>query len=213
MKVPVHCSCGRTLKVKAELAGRKIRCPQCQAVLRIPEAIAPSSQESDLELELAPTAVSSELPGIDIELPNEPDTYQFEAALEPEPIVPQTATAPPLPWIAPQSTAQRSQPATTIQIEPLPKRPAVRFISQVLRAIGIFLVIVGLLGFALCAFETMRTTEFMPLVHGAGWLLGLSFTAVFYFASAELLLFVCDLEARLFEISRNIIEVNQPNTY
>lgn len=55
----------------------------------------------------------------------------------------------------------------------------------------------------------MRTTEFMPLVYGTGWLLGFSIVAVFYVASAELLIFFCDLDARLFEISRNIIEVGQ----
>lgn len=36
MKVSTTCSCGRVLKVNSELAGRKVRCPNCQSVVRVP---------------------------------------------------------------------------------------------------------------------------------------------------------------------------------
>lgn len=211
MKISVLCSCGKALKVKSDLAGRKVRCPQCQEVLRVPESNSQTSDGFDLELEPTAASVGMELPSIDIDPPSEPDTYQFEAAPDPEPVVPPTATAPPIPSNAMPSPAMRSRHSRTIEIEALPKRPAVRFICVVLRLIGIVLVIIGLLGLAVCAYGTMRTTEFMPLVYGTGWLLAYSFTAVFYFAAAELLIFFCDLDSRLFEISRNIVEVSQPD--
>ena len=36
MPIPVRCSCGRTLAVKEEHAGKKVRCPVCRAVLEVP---------------------------------------------------------------------------------------------------------------------------------------------------------------------------------
>src|SRR5262245_61638395 len=38
MSVFLTCSCGRQHKVKAELAGKKIRCKQCGDTMRVPEA-------------------------------------------------------------------------------------------------------------------------------------------------------------------------------
>ncbi len=37
MPIPVDCSCGREFKVKDELAGNKIRCPDCRSILEVPE--------------------------------------------------------------------------------------------------------------------------------------------------------------------------------
>ena len=36
MPIPVHCDCGKSMKVKDELAGRKIRCPECKIVVVVP---------------------------------------------------------------------------------------------------------------------------------------------------------------------------------
>jgi len=36
MPIPVRCSCGKTLAVKEEHAGKKVRCPACRAVLEVP---------------------------------------------------------------------------------------------------------------------------------------------------------------------------------
>ncbi len=38
MPIRVSCDCGRATTVKDELAGRKVRCPGCQAVLDVPDA-------------------------------------------------------------------------------------------------------------------------------------------------------------------------------
>src|SRR5437016_990909 len=41
MAIPVACACGKQLKVKDELAGKKIRCPACQAAVTVPAAAPP----------------------------------------------------------------------------------------------------------------------------------------------------------------------------
>jgi hypothetical protein len=37
MPIPLTCPCGRALRIKDELAGRKVRCPACKDVLSVPE--------------------------------------------------------------------------------------------------------------------------------------------------------------------------------
>ena len=41
MPIPLKCDCGRSLRVKDELAGRKVRCPVCKSVLTVPQADQP----------------------------------------------------------------------------------------------------------------------------------------------------------------------------
>ncbi|MFO0864730.1 MAG: hypothetical protein U0744_08780, partial [Gemmataceae bacterium] len=36
MAIRISCDCGKTMAVKDELAGRKIRCPQCQDLIPVP---------------------------------------------------------------------------------------------------------------------------------------------------------------------------------
>jgi Flp pilus assembly protein TadB len=36
MAISLSCKCGRALRLKDELAGKRIRCPQCQEVLAVP---------------------------------------------------------------------------------------------------------------------------------------------------------------------------------
>ena len=38
MPITLACACGRAMRIKDELAGRKIRCPDCRAVLAVPES-------------------------------------------------------------------------------------------------------------------------------------------------------------------------------
>jgi hypothetical protein len=37
MTLSVHCPCGRKLKLKDELAGKRVRCPSCKQILAVPE--------------------------------------------------------------------------------------------------------------------------------------------------------------------------------
>jgi hypothetical protein len=55
--VIVACSCGKRLKAKAELAGKKVKCPGCSAVLVIPAPKAPAAVSSS-----ATPAGGTELP-------------------------------------------------------------------------------------------------------------------------------------------------------
>jgi hypothetical protein len=45
MPIPMQCSCGRAMQVKDEMAGRKIRCPDCKQVLPVPA----QRNENDVE--------------------------------------------------------------------------------------------------------------------------------------------------------------------
>src|SRR5947209_19965792 len=38
MPISIQCGCGRTLRVKDELAGRKVRCPECSTILTVPKS-------------------------------------------------------------------------------------------------------------------------------------------------------------------------------
>jgi hypothetical protein len=44
MPISLQCPCDRKLRVKEELAGRKVRCPECKQILRVP---APEPEKSD----------------------------------------------------------------------------------------------------------------------------------------------------------------------
>jgi hypothetical protein len=46
MPISLSCDCGRDLRVKDELAGRKIRCPACSGVLAVPRP-QPATDEDD----------------------------------------------------------------------------------------------------------------------------------------------------------------------
>jgi hypothetical protein len=52
MPISMSCDCGRSLRVKDEFAGRKVKCPQCGAVLAVP-APEPSSENEALDVLLA----------------------------------------------------------------------------------------------------------------------------------------------------------------
>jgi hypothetical protein len=47
--IQFSCDCGRKLKVKDDLAGRKIKCPECAEVLRVPAADVPEADDGDEE--------------------------------------------------------------------------------------------------------------------------------------------------------------------
>jgi hypothetical protein len=57
MPISVTCDCGKILKVKEELAGRKGRCPACQAVLTIPR---PDSEDEMMQMLLGDSSESDE---------------------------------------------------------------------------------------------------------------------------------------------------------
>ncbi|HTU20060.1 MAG TPA: hypothetical protein VMG10_18490 [Gemmataceae bacterium] len=51
MPIALSCSCGRAIRVKDELAGKKIRCPECKSILAVPRK---KNEADDLVLEVLP---------------------------------------------------------------------------------------------------------------------------------------------------------------
>ncbi len=52
MPISVTCACGKSVRAKDELAGRKVRCPGCRGILTIPQP-PPAADEEAVELFLA----------------------------------------------------------------------------------------------------------------------------------------------------------------
>ena len=73
MSSVLECGCGKKLKVKEEWAGRKVKCPSCQAVLRIPasdQADGSDSYELRVAEEPTPTADTEPCPNCGFHLPH-----------------------------------------------------------------------------------------------------------------------------------------------
>jgi predicted RNA-binding Zn-ribbon protein involved in translation (DUF1610 family) len=51
MPITTHCDCGRRIRAKDEAAGRKIRCPDCHAVVRLPGGNSGSRRRKSAETE------------------------------------------------------------------------------------------------------------------------------------------------------------------
>jgi hypothetical protein len=51
MPIAARCRCGRAIRVKDELAGRRIRCPECSEVLRVPVPEAEIAEEDSEDRE------------------------------------------------------------------------------------------------------------------------------------------------------------------
>jgi hypothetical protein len=52
MPIAVDCTCGRPFRIKDELAGKKVRCPECKSILAVPEQSL--GAEFDYEAEVIP---------------------------------------------------------------------------------------------------------------------------------------------------------------
>jgi hypothetical protein len=55
MPILLQCDCGRAVRVKDELAGRKIRCPDCQEIMKVPVPKV-AHEDEPVVLEVAITA-------------------------------------------------------------------------------------------------------------------------------------------------------------
>lgn len=120
------CECGKELKARDELAGKKTRCPACQAVLRIPPAPAEVAHHSIPILEaddddesspydLAPTAPRP--------VATRPVALAIDDEADDEPAAPSTYR--PAPQAArPMRFGER--PAATATVRPAPAKPKAR---------------------------------------------------------------------------------------
>ena len=60
--ISVDCSCGKSLRVKDELAGRKVRCPACSQPLSIPAAEVEVAEVLENEWDDTPEEAPGEVP-------------------------------------------------------------------------------------------------------------------------------------------------------
>ena len=59
MAIPVECPCGKSLRIKPEFAGKRVKCPQCKTILTIPtEKIEADFEVLEQEADEAPVDVS-----------------------------------------------------------------------------------------------------------------------------------------------------------
>lgn len=72
MPLSIQCKCGKTLRVKDEFAGKKVRCPACKEVLSVPVP------EMDVEVE------EDALNVLLIDEPNPPSPSRKETAIQDE---------------------------------------------------------------------------------------------------------------------------------
>src|SRR6516162_5035709 len=101
MPIPMQCSCGRSMQVKDEMAGRKIRCPDCKQVLQV------ASREHDVEDEA--------LKILSADAPEEKQT------VSPEPEKSPAVQERPKPFSAPQIPKSAVSAAKPAVPKPIPK--------------------------------------------------------------------------------------------
>src|SRR5260370_38009241 len=77
MPIQVTCNCGRSLRVKDELGGRKVRCPACASVVPVPQI----EPVADVEAE-ASSLLLTEPPPTDPE-PRAADAFRSGAEVAP----------------------------------------------------------------------------------------------------------------------------------
>jgi hypothetical protein len=111
MPIQFRCGCGRKLQAADALAGRKTRCPQCQAVLEIPQPV--------VKTDIADDAVLSAL------TPDAAGPSQSAGTFDLEPVA-----SPPSPVlnlsgsVMPAAPASRRPAPETFAVAPRPSAPS-----------------------------------------------------------------------------------------
>lgn len=96
MPIPLDCDCGRSFRVKDQLAGRKIRCPECSNVLAVPlpEAALEVEEEATASLLAEEESVPAARRRRAREEPSESDAIQQRPSPRPpRPAPPRATTA------------------------------------------------------------------------------------------------------------------------
>src|SRR5262245_43635305 len=97
MPIEMSCACGRALTLRDELAGKTIRCPQCQAELTVPAAPPPPAPEPVPDVLPAaaaadPMAVRAEEPPTAVPRPRSRMDLRDESLAPPKPSAAQGGT-------------------------------------------------------------------------------------------------------------------------
>ncbi len=97
MPIQFACACGKQLQAKDEFAGRKMRCPNCQEVLTIPDlSFSPLPPEPEAKGTMIPQpgAIPEPEPTPKPETPPEPESQPEKHVLPETPTVPEIPPAP-----------------------------------------------------------------------------------------------------------------------
>lgn len=131
----LKCKCGKVLKIKDELAGKRIRCPGCKAAISVPSLakdeapVAPEPEPSQPPAPPEPSAPPA--PPEPPQPPALPESSQPEAAEAPEPEAPPeekkvtTASYPPA---MPKTPAGPTPPSP----KPKPAKPQSEWLTEFL---------------------------------------------------------------------------------
>ncbi len=114
MAIPFTCTCGKSIRIKDELAGRKARCPDCGTAFTIPAPQTPNAEDVAGDFLLADSA-GEEHTTQSREAPPRPAEGKtaFRPGAGPSPPTPAPAPAPtPAPTPAPPSAKPHSSLAT-----------------------------------------------------------------------------------------------------
>jgi uncharacterized membrane protein len=110
MGIPVTCDCGRSLRVKDEAAGRKVRCPACGAAIAVPQPDTnPDIEDEALDLLLAAPDRPASAP-------------QPASAAAPDEEPPRSSSKPTVPPPAPHRPSNSPRPKPSARREKSEKR-------------------------------------------------------------------------------------------
>jgi hypothetical protein len=114
MAIPFTCTCGKSIRVKDELAGRKARCPDCGTAFTIPVPQKPSTEDEAGDFLLADSPKEEHLTQARESPTKPPETKKaFRPGAVPNPPAPAPASVPtPTPTPTPPSAKPRSSLAT-----------------------------------------------------------------------------------------------------
>ncbi len=155
-------TCGHSVRVKDEFAGRKGKCPKCGAVLQIPgDAPEPEPVTAESASEATPVA-----PPVRADEPPDPLAQLAQSAARPAPKRPTAPPAAPVAAPAPRPAAPEPKPAKAKEAKPPkaetarpatpdepaerppgrlpPKYAAMKGVAIVFLALGLLLIVIGL---------------------------------------------------------------------
>ena len=81
MPIPVTCSCGKKLNAPDTLAGKRVKCPGCQALVLIPEPLEVIEDEVEVIREVPHKVAATKTPSVPAQLANRatPSTARIAA--------------------------------------------------------------------------------------------------------------------------------------
>lgn len=224
--IPVICKCGKSLKVKPEMAGKKVRCPACREIIQVSQGDKASGSPSPQADTPSPppqpeTPKPFQINLDDIDEPSQDSSTHIVIPREPVIRLHDEASAP-LPHEYPIEESEEFFPQATPNwtnsgpiIRPLAKRKALQSIALYFRIFGWLLMLTAVCDFLFAcnlfvnalAQDVPILTLLIAMAPFLGSAIAICLTAVFVFAVVELIYVIVDMEYRMYEISCHISHV------